>query len=409
MTEGAVNRTTVRVASAGAIVAVLAGAIALAGACRRARVPVARATRRPLTQTLVISGRVMPPVRVNLGVVVTGTVRRRLVEVGQRVREGDPLLVLDDAEARAAAAEAGAAARQAALRLEQLQRVGFPLAAAASTQARLNYDRAERERQRMEQLAADGLVTETVLDDARKAAALGRSQLEAASVQQASTSASGVDERTTQAALEQARAAQAAAEARLALLVVRASGSGVIIFRDVEAGDVVQPGKTLLVLAVDGPTLLTMDPDERNLGAIWMGQSALASADAYPGQSFRAQVSFIGAAVDPQRGTVEVRLSVPDPPPTLRPDMTVSVELEAGRRNEALVVPAECVRDITGQTPWILVVRDGVVERRAVRTGLRGDALVEIVSGARDGDLVVPSSAGSPAPGTRVIGLVGGR
>jgi HlyD family secretion protein len=404
-----VTRTTVGVGSAAAVVAAAAVVVGLVGASRPARVAVARAARRPLTQTLVVSGRVMPPVRVNLGVVVTGIVRRRLVEVGDRVRDGQPLLLLDDAEARAAAAEAGAATRQAVVRLEQLGRVTRPLATETATQARLTYERAERERQRTEQLAADGLVTEATRDDAKKAAALSRSQLEAAVVQQASSGAGGLDERAARAALEQARAAEAAADARLALLVVRARGNGVVIGRDVEAGDVVQPGRTLLVLAVDGPTLLTMDPDERNLSAISMGQEAVASADAYPGQTFRARVSFIGAAVDPQRGTVEVRLSVPTPPPTLRPDMTVSIELEAGRRREALAVPAECVRDITGQAPWMLVVREGIVERRAVRVGLRGDAIVEIASGAREGDLVVPSSAGSPAPGARVTPVIGGK
>jgi HlyD family secretion protein len=409
MPEGAVNRTTVGLASAGAVVVALVVVIGIARVARPTRVPVVRASLRPLTQTLLVSGRVMPPVRVNLGVVVTGTVRRRLVEVGQRVRTSEPLLVLDDAEARAAAAEARAASAQAAARLEQLQHVGLPLASEALTQARLTYERAERERQRTEKLAGDGIVTETVLDDARKAAALARSLVEAATVQQTSNAASGAEERTARAALEQARAAEAGAMVRLGQLVVRASGDGVIIGRDVEAGDVVQPGRSLLVLAIDGPTLLTIQPDERNLSAIWMGQPALASADAYPGQSFRAQVNFIGAAVDPQRGTVEVRLSVAEPPPTLRPDMTVSVELEGGQRNRALAVPAACVRDATGQAPWILVVRDGLVERRAVRVGLRGDAFIELLSGASDGELVIPSSAVSPAPGTRVVAAPGGR
>ena len=403
------SRTTVRLASAGAVVGALALALGLARAGRPARIPVAQASLRPLAQTLVVSGRVMPPIRVNLGVVVTGTVRHRLVEDGQRVRAGDPLLILDDAEARAAAAEARAAARQAAARLEQLDRVGLPLALEALTQARLTYDRAERERLRTQALADDGIVTQTALDDARKAAALAHSQVEAASVQQASNTAGGVEERSARAGLEQARAAEAAAMVRLGQLVVRASGDGVIIGRDVEAGDVVQPGKTLLVLAVDGPTLLTIEPDERNLSAIWIGQPALASADAYPGQSFQARVNFIGAAVDPQRGTVEVRLSVADAPATLRPDMTVSVELEAGQRSRALAVPAACVRDATGHDPWILAVRDGIVERRRVRIGLRGDAFIEILGGARDGELVVPSSAGSPAPGTRVAPVIGGR
>lgn len=396
------TRTSRRIFVTGAA---LVGLVVLFGATRAARparVTVARVTRRPLTQTLVVSGRVMPPVRVSIGSMVTGIVARRLVEDGQRVRAGEPLLLIDDAEARAGSAEARAAVNQAEAKLEQLRTVGLPVAAEMLAQARLTYDRAERERQRIQKLADGGIATATQLDDAQKAVNTARSQLQAATLQRAGSAPSGVDDRAAAAALEQARAAEAAALTRLGHTVIRASGDGVIIGRSVEAGDIVQPGKTLLALAVDGPTLLTIDPDERNLSAIWMGQSATASADAFPGQSFPATVSFIAAAVDPQRGTVEVRLSVPSPPPTLRPDMTVSVELEAGRRNEALAVPADCIRDVTGHAPWVLALVDGIVQRRAVRIGLRGDAFVEIVSGVREGDTVIPASAGSPAPGARL-------
>jgi HlyD family secretion protein len=404
-----VSRTARRVAIAGAVVLALAAVWAGARAARPARIEVARVTHRPLAQTLVVSGRVLPPVRVNIGSMVTGIVTRRLAEDGQRVRAGQPLLLLDDAETRAAAAQARAAVSQAAVRLEQVRTVGLPLAVEGLTQARLTFERAERELQRTQKLADDGIVTATQLDDARKAVAMARSQLQAATVQQAGSGPAGVDERTGRAALEQARGAEAAATARLGQMIIRASGDGVIIGRSVEAGDIVQPGTTLLVLAVDGPTLLTIEPDERNLSAIWMGQPATGSADAYPGQSFRATVRFIGAAVDSQRGTLEVRLSVPEPPPALRPDMTVSVELEAGRRDGALSVPADCVRDVTGRAPWILLLRDGVVERRPVRVGLRGDSLVELLSGAREGDLVIPATSGNPAPGTRLNGMTGGR
>jgi HlyD family secretion protein len=403
-----VSGTTRRLAAAGALVLVAAVAIVAVRASRPARVTVARAARRALTQTLVVSGRVMPPIRVNVGSTVTGTVARRLVEDGQRVRSGQVLLVLDDEEARAAAAQARAAVSQARVKLEQLRSVGLPLAAEGLAQARLTFDRSQRELLRIQALADRGIVTATELDDARKAVAMARSQLQAAEVQQAGSAPAGVDERTARAALEQAEAAAAAASARLSHLTIRASGDGVIIGRNVEAGDIVQPAQTLLVLAVDGPTLLTIEPDERNLSAIWIGQAATASADAYPGQSFPATVNFIGAAVDPQRGTVEVRLSVAAPPSTLRPDMTVSVELEAGTRQGALTVPADCVRDVTGRTPWVLLVAGGVVERRPVRIGLRGDAFVEILSGAHEGDLVIPSSSGNPSPGTRLSPIVAG-
>jgi HlyD family secretion protein len=407
--ERPVSRTTRSLAVAGAIVVALAVILGVAAAVRPARVAVARAARRPLTQTLVVSGRVMPPVRVSIGAMVTGVVARRFVEDGQRVRAGQVLLAIDDAEARAAAAQAHAAVSQARVRLEQLRSVGLPLAVEGLTQARLTSERAERELQRIQALADEGIVTATQLDDARKAVAMARSQQQAAFVQHAGSSPSGVEERTARAALEQAQAAESAATTRLGQLTIRASGDGMIIGRSVEAGDLVQPGKTLLVLAVDGPTLLTIEPDERNLSAIWIGQSATASADAYPGQSFPATVNFIGAAVDPQRGTVEVRLSVARPPGTLRPDMTVSVELEAGRRNEALTVPADCVRDVTGRAPWILVLNGGRVERREVRIGLRGDAFVELLGGAREGDLVIPGAAGNPVPGTRMTALAEGK
>ena len=325
------SRTTRRLAGAGAIVLAVAVVFGATRVVRPAGVAVAPVQRRALTQTLVVSGRVMPPIRVNIGARVIGTVARRLVEDGQRVRAGEPLLLLDDAEARAAAAQAHAAVSQARVRLEQLRSVGLPLAVESLAQARLTFDRAGRELQRIQALADKGIVTATDLDDARKAVAMARSQLQAAEVQRAGSSPAGVDERTAQAALEQAEAAEAAAATRLQQMTIRASGDGVIIGRSVEAGDIVQPAQTLLVLAVDGPTLLTIEPDERNLSAIWIGQPATASADAYPGQRFAATSAHRpGGGHAARHGGSS--LSVPAPPSTLRPDMTVSVEIEVGAR-----------------------------------------------------------------------------
>jgi HlyD family secretion protein len=364
-------------------------------------VPVVRVARRPLVQTLVVSGRVMPPARVNLGSMVTGVVSQRLAEDGQRVRAGEVLLRLDDAEARAAVAQARGAVNEAVVRLEQVRTVTLPMVAEAHIQARLTYERAERERQRTQALADAGVVTPSQLDDATKSVDVARSLMQAAAVQQAGSAPSGVDERVARTVLDQARAALAAAETRLGQLVIHAPGDGLVIARKVEAGDIVQPGQALLVVALDGPTLLRIDPDEKNLAGVWVGQAAAASADAFPGDSFPAVVSFIGAAVDPQRGTVEVRLTVPLPPPTLRPDMTVSVELQGSRRESALVVPVDCVRDEAGRGAWALVLDRGTVVRRPVRTGLRGDTLLEVAAGLHEGEWVIPASAGAPEPGAR--------
>ena len=71
--------------------------------------------------------------------------------------------------------------------------------------------------------------------------------------------------------------------------------------------------------------------DERNLGKLALGQKALASADAYPDQRFAAVVSYINPGVDITRASVEVKLTVADPPDYLRQDMTVSVDIEVAR------------------------------------------------------------------------------
>jgi HlyD family secretion protein len=118
----------------------------------------------------------------------------------------------------------------------------------------------------------------------------------------------------------------------------------------------------------------------------------------YPGQVAKARV----AAPAGNRGTVEVRLRVGDPPPFLRPDMTVSVNVEVGRRAGALVLPADALRESAAGEPWVLAVRGGRTERRPVAVGLKGEGLVEVRGGVAEGDVVVPTSALGVAAGQRV-------
>jgi HlyD family secretion protein len=96
-----------------------------------------------------------------------------------------------------------------------------------------------------------------------------------------------------------------------------------------------------------------------------------------------------------------VKLRVPEPPQYLRQDMTVSVDIEVARSPGALALPAEAVRDATGASPWVLLVEDSRAVRRPVQLGLRGTGWVEIRSGLKPGDRVVP--AGAPIrPGQRL-------
>ena len=378
-----------------AVVLVAAGLRAFLGP----RVPCWTVERRPLVQRVVASGRVLAPARVQVGSVVVGRVVGVPVDKGSRVGAGDLLVQLDDAEARATLDQARAQVSQAVARLEQVTVVSVKVTAEAVRQAQLRLEQAELKLRRTRTLAEAGSVSRSDLDDAQQARDLAASQLASARIQ-ADAAVSGADRRNAQAALDQARSAEEAARARLEHLSIRAPAPGVVTERDVEPGDVVQPGRTLLVLARDGATQLSVQPDEKNLALLRLGQPAVASADAFPDRTFPARVAYIAPAVDLSRGTVEVKLDVADPPPFLRPDMTVSVNVEAGREDAALVLPASAVRDpMTG--PWVLVVRGGTAVRQPVLLGLRGEGLVQVLDGLSPGEPVV--AAGAPAgPGTRV-------
>ena len=364
--------------------------------------PAASVVRRELVQKVVASGRVLPPARINIGGTLTATVERVSVVEGQHVKAGELLLQLQDAVEQATVAQARAGVAQAAAKLGQLQRVGSRVASESLRQADVTLKQAEQRFRRVKALADKEATSQVELEEAQKALDLARSQQQAAAIQAASTSALGSEHQFAISSLAQARAMAAAAEAKLAQTRLVAPSGAVILSRLVEPGDIVQPGRTLLVLARDGATRLAFQPEERNLALLRVGQLARASADAYPDEAFEAVIATIAPSVDAQRGTVEVKLDVPRPPAYLRPDMTVSVDVEVARSPRALVIPAEAVRDLFGPTPWVVAVRAGRAERRPVRLGVRGEGMLEVRSGLAEGEAVLLAAARWVKVGQRV-------
>ena len=354
-----------------------------------------------LVQTVVASGRVITPQRVSVGAVLTEWVKRIPVEEGQTVRSGDVLIELDSRDEQAAVAQAEAAVAQAEAKLRQLREVGLPAATESLVQAEANRKLASQQYDRNVELKAKGFISDSALDDAKRNVDVAESQLKAARLQVASNSPAGSDFRMAETALTQARAARVAANARLEQTVIRAPADGVLIGRNVEPGDVVQPGKELMALAPVGETQIVVQIDEKNLAQLRLGEKAIASADAYPRERFPAELFFINPGIDALRGSVEVKLRVPDPPNYLRQDMTVSVDIEVARRDGTLVAPAEAVFDAGSPHPWVLAAVDRRAVKKPVALGLRGSGRVEILDGVVAGDALIPANAGI-APGQRI-------
>lgn len=366
------------------------------------RVVVETLSARPIEQHLVATGRVTTRERIQVGALVGGTVAEVLVREGDRVEAQQPLVRLTGDEAQAMVANAEAAVGYARAQLRQLRQVRLPEAGEAREQALLQFEQARRDYQRAASLAEEGYASEAEVEALREALDLAESRLRSSEQVLAGLQPGGSQHQAAVAELARAEAALAEARARRAYTLIAAPAPGIIIRRHVEPGDVVQPGTQVMDLARAGDTLVEAQIDERNLSLLEIGQNALVSADAYPRERFPATLAFIAPAVDPQRGTVEVELLVPDPPPYLRADMTVSVDILVQRREKALTVPRAAVRNFDS-APTVLLIEDDVLVEQAVELGALGDGRVELLSGVEPGAQVVVDSRGQAA-GQRVRG-----
>jgi HlyD family secretion protein len=376
----------------------LALALALAagatGACAPKETSTVVVARRDVRETAVASGRVVAPARIEVGVVGAGVVAEVKASEGQMVKAGDVLLRLDDRVEVAAVAQARAAVAQARARLVEVRELQRGRAAANLMAAEAELARAQSTLQRTKKLAEGGASTAVDLEGSETALQLARAKRDAAAVDVAANADGGAQMRLAEAQVDAAVAALQTAEARLAQTRVVALTDAVVLQRRVEPGEAVFAGRTLMVLgktsdAESARMEIVVEPDEKNLAVLAVGQRADCAADAFVDRPFAATVKEISPLVDRNRGTVEVRLSVPEPPAFLRADMTVSVEITTGEKKNALVVPLQAVRDLATKNPFVLTVNDGVAQKTPITLGARGSDVVEVKSGLADGAVVV--------------------
>ncbi len=345
-----------------------------------------------LVQSLVASGRVVSPHRIDIGVQVTAQVAAVPVSEGAQVKAGQVLLVLVSKESRAALDQALHSQAQAQIRWEQMALLQTPLAEETRVQTQLSLDNAQRQLERNALLQQQGIISMAAQEDAERAYRLAQSQQLAAQYQLRNVQVGGAERAAVHAAWWSARAAVQNAQARLAYTQVSAPVAGILIARNVEPGDVVQAGKALMVLAPVGSVQLVLQIDEKNLRFLRLKQQALASVDAFEDKRFAAEVVFINPRIDPLRGSVEVKLDVHNPPAYLREDMTVSVDMDVDRRPKALVLPMKSVHDLTSPQPWVGVVREGRVRHQLLQLGLFSGGVVQVLKGLERGEQVVASS-----------------
>src|SRR5690625_4870176 len=309
-------------------------------------------TAQELVQTVVATGRITAVSRAQVGSQVTGVVRERRVKEGDVVQPGDILAVLRSDDLEAALNEAEAA-------LAQLQESTLPQAQAALREAETRLAQTRREAQRRRTLLEQRAISREELEQAIEAEAIAQADTEQARL----TVQSLAEGHPNEAA---ARARVATARAQLETTIIRAEVAGTVLTRNAEPGDLVLPGTLLFDIDIDGDQEVLVPVHDKYLGVLALGQQAVCIADAYPDRPFPAPITFIAPRVYPQRGTVDIRLTVDPTPDFLRQDMTISVNVETGRREHTVIIPNDAFEVVEGNRAEVWRVHDGRVTRHQV-------------------------------------------
>jgi membrane fusion protein, multidrug efflux system len=293
-----------------------------------------------------ITGTVLANQDVTLSAQESGVVRELLVPRGAVVREGDPLVRIDDAILRSQVREAEA---RAALARETWER-----------------------RQRL--FEEDRVGAELAYLEARYQA-------------------------------EQAEAQLATLQERMAHTVIRAPIDGVVDERLVEVGTMVAAGTPVMRMVQIDPVKVTGGVPERFAEDVRPGASARVSFDVMRGEVFEAQVRFVGSTVNPRNRTFEVELTLPNPGRVIKPEMVANLELTRRDLDDAIVIPQNAlVRVEEGFVAFVVEEEGGVpVARvRSVRLGPTQRNLVVVEEGLDPGDRLIVVGQNQVANGDRI-------
>lgn len=290
--------------------------------------------------------------QVNVAPEVEGRVTKLLFEAGATVEAGDPLVQLNDEPERADLATYQAQQRLAATNLERAQSLARRAVAAQST----------------------------------------------------------VDE--NQSVLDRARAGIAHSEAMIAQKLIRAPFSGRLGIRQVELGQYVARGTTLVTLTDLDELFVNLTVPEQRRADLQTGQLVEVRVDAFPGRVFEARLTTIEPQINPETRTIRVQATLSNEEQLLLPGMFAAARVVLPSDPDVVTVPETAViRTLYGDA--VFVVHDGPAgpdgarsqsaQQTFVRTGLGHDGRIAILEGLRGGDLVVDSGQLKLQSGVAVV------
>jgi cobalt-zinc-cadmium efflux system membrane fusion protein len=236
---------------------------------------------------------------------------------------------------------------------------------------------------------------------AESEASVAQSNLERAQRLQAEQIVSQKDFLRARAEHEKARASLTAARDKLAMLGVSgtrgespsvfplsAPFAGTVIEKKAVVGELAQPDHPLFAIADLSVLWIEANLMEKDLSHVKLGDEAVVTVEAYPKESFKGRLTYIGGMLDKETRTIRGRIEVRNQDGRLKPEMFASAAIQTTSKAKAIVLPDEAVVLVAGQ-PTVFIEEHGGFEPRQVELGARLQGRVAVKAGLKPDDMVV--------------------
>jgi HlyD family secretion protein len=364
-------------------------------------IPVRAATvERGLIRSVIsTNGKVEPVQSFEAHAPVGTTIKKLLVKEGDRVRKGQLLVQLDDAEAASQAARALAQVRTAQADVSALQNGGNQeevlTLATQLVKARTERGNAERNLQALQRLQQQGAASPGEVKQAEAQLAAAEADLKL--IEQKRKDRYSLPEiARVEAQRTQAQTAYAAAENILSQLNIRAPFEGVVYSLPVRGGAYVNPGDLVLQEADLSKVLVRAYVDEPDVGRLASGQRIELTWDAVPGRKWQGAVNTVPSTVKllGTRNVGEITCVVDNSDLKLLPNINVGVTIVTAEHPNALTVPREAIRLDDSKTFVYQIVNDEL-QRRDIQTSISNLTQVEVTGGVGEKALLALAATNS--------------
>jgi HlyD family secretion protein len=348
-----------------------------------------------IAQSVVATGKVEPLAKVEIKSKASGLVKKIFVDYGDRITEGQVMLELDKEQLRARVKEAEANLDAAQATVQSAQAV-YERNVIDAQGPDIPFLKSTLDRNR--KLAAEGLIPDSSLDEAKKAYEIGvNKQLSA----RRNVAVSKADIARSRAQVSQAQAALDQANEDLRNSTIVSPINGIVLSRDVEVGDAVS---SILVLGSQATLLFTVGDmstvyvlgkvDQADIGKVYLGQTARIRVESFPKNTFNGKVTRIspmGVEKD-NVTTFEVRVSIQNPAGELKANMSANAELIIKEKHDVLLIPETAVvYDNDHKTFAHIPTREAKLgwKKVPIQIGISNGINAEVTSGLKQGEQVI--------------------